>query len=55
MARLPQLEILAKKLSVKIASIADLIEYRANHDIMVQKVAEAVLPTNTAIFKMLGL
>ena len=54
MARLPQLEILAKKLSVKIASIADLIEYRRHHDIMVQKVAEAVLPTKYGDFKMLA-
>ena len=54
MARLPQLEVLAKKLHLKIASIADLIEYRRHHDIMVQKVAEAVLPTKYGDFKMIA-
>ena len=45
MARLPQLEILAEKFNLKIASIADLIEYRRHHEKMVHRVAEAVLPT----------
>jgi len=52
MARLPQLEIMAEKLNLKIASIADLIEYRRHHDKLVQKVAEAVLPTKYGEFKM---
>jgi 3,4-dihydroxy 2-butanone 4-phosphate synthase / GTP cyclohydrolase II len=45
MARLPQLEKIAKKLNLKIASIADLITYRRRTEKMVQKVAEAKLPT----------
>jgi 3,4-dihydroxy 2-butanone 4-phosphate synthase/GTP cyclohydrolase II len=52
MARLPQLEIMAEKYNLKIASIADLIEYRRHHDKLVHKVAEAVLPTKYGEFKM---
>jgi 3,4-dihydroxy 2-butanone 4-phosphate synthase/GTP cyclohydrolase II len=54
MARLPQLEILAQKLNLKIASIADLIEYRRHHDKMVRKLAEAVLPTKYGEFKLIA-
>jgi 3,4-dihydroxy 2-butanone 4-phosphate synthase/GTP cyclohydrolase II len=54
MARLPQLEVMAAKFNLKIASIADLIEYRRHHDIMVQKVAEAVLPTKYGEFKVIA-
>ena len=54
MARLPQLEIIAGKFNLKIASIADLIEYRRHHDKMVQKVAEAVLPTKYGEFKVIA-
>ena len=51
MARLPQLEQIAKKLNIKIASIADLIAYRRRHEKLVHKVAEAVLPTKYGEFK----
>jgi 3,4-dihydroxy 2-butanone 4-phosphate synthase/GTP cyclohydrolase II len=51
MARLPQLEILAEKFNLKIASIADLIAYRRRHEKLVHKVAEAVLPTKFGEFK----
>ena len=54
MARLPQLEILAEKFHLHIASIADLIEYRRHHDKMVHKVAEAVLPTKFGEFKVIA-
>jgi 3,4-dihydroxy 2-butanone 4-phosphate synthase/GTP cyclohydrolase II len=54
MARLPQLEIMAQKLNLKIASIADLIEYRRHHDKMVRKVAEAELPTKYGEFKLIA-
>ena len=54
MARLPQLETIAGKFNLKIASIADLIEYRRHHDNMVQKVAEAVLPTKYGEFKVMA-
>jgi 3,4-dihydroxy 2-butanone 4-phosphate synthase/GTP cyclohydrolase II len=54
MARLPQLEILAQKFNLNIASIADLIEYRRHHDNMVHKVAEAVLPTKFGEFRVIA-
>ncbi len=44
MARLPQLEVMAEKLGIKIVSIADLIAYRRRHEKLVQRVAEAMLP-----------
>lgn len=54
MARLPQLEILAEKFNLKIASIADLIAYRRRHEKLVHKVAEAVLPTKFGEFKAIA-
>ena len=45
MARLPTLEKLAQQLGIKIASIADLIAYRRRAEKLVQKVAEARLPS----------
>ena len=54
MARLPQLEILAEKFNLKIASIADLIAYRRLHEKLVHRVAEAVLPTKYGEFKALA-
>jgi 3,4-dihydroxy 2-butanone 4-phosphate synthase/GTP cyclohydrolase II len=54
MARLPQLEILAQKFNLHIASIADLIEYRRHHDKMVHQVAEAVLPTKFGEFRVIA-
>ncbi|MFW5982264.1 MAG: bifunctional 3,4-dihydroxy-2-butanone-4-phosphate synthase/GTP cyclohydrolase II [Halanaerobiaceae bacterium] len=50
MARLPQLEEFAKKHSLKIISIKDLIAYRKKKDKLVQKAAEAVLPTRFGDF-----
>jgi 3,4-dihydroxy 2-butanone 4-phosphate synthase/GTP cyclohydrolase II len=54
MARLPQLEKIAKKLDVKIVSVADLIAYRYGHERLVQKVAEAKLPTKFGNFKVIA-
>jgi 3,4-dihydroxy 2-butanone 4-phosphate synthase/GTP cyclohydrolase II len=45
MARLPQLEEVAGKFGLKIASIADLIAYRRRHEKLIHRVAETVLPT----------
>jgi len=45
MARLPQLEEIAEHFGIKIISIADLIAYRYRHERLVQRVAEAKLPT----------
>jgi len=45
MARLPQLEVMAEKFGIKIASIAELIAYRCRYERLVHRVAEAKLPT----------
>jgi 3,4-dihydroxy 2-butanone 4-phosphate synthase/GTP cyclohydrolase II len=45
MARLPDLEEFSVKHNLKIATIADLIQYRLRHDSLVHRVAEARLPT----------
>ena len=45
MARLPELELMAEKFGIKIASIADLIAYRGRYERLVHRVAEARLPT----------
>jgi len=45
MARLPQLKKMAKRFDIKIVSVADLIAYRYRHERLVQRVAEAKLPT----------
>ena len=50
MARLPELETMASKFSLKIITIADLITYRRRHEKLVQKVAEAKLPTRYGEF-----
>jgi len=45
MARMPDLEIFAKKHNLKIVTVADLIDFRLQHEILVRRVATAVLPT----------
>jgi 3,4-dihydroxy 2-butanone 4-phosphate synthase/GTP cyclohydrolase II len=45
MARMPDLEIFAKKHNLKIITVADLIDFRLQHEILVRRVATAVLPT----------
>ena len=54
MARLPQLKIFAKKHDLKIVSVADLIAYRYRHERLVQRVAEAKLPTPFGNFKVIA-
>jgi 3,4-dihydroxy 2-butanone 4-phosphate synthase/GTP cyclohydrolase II len=54
MARLPQLEETAKAFGLKIISIADLISYRRRHERLVQRVAEAKLPTRYGEFTMIA-
>ena len=54
MARMPQLEIIAKKLGLKIVSVADLIAYRYRHERLVTRVAEAKLPTPFGNFKVIA-
>lgn len=50
MAKLPQLETMAADHNLKIVTIADLIAYRRRHEKLVQKVAEAKLPTKYGDF-----
>jgi len=50
MARLPQLEVMGQKFSIKIMSVADLIAYRRRHEKLVHRVAEAKLPTRYGEF-----
>lgn len=50
MARLPDLEKLAVEHGLKIISVEQLIAYRRRHDKLVQKVAEAHLPTRYGDF-----
>ena len=54
MARLPQLEVLAKKLKLKIVSVADLIAYRRRHEKLVHLVTETKLPTPYGEFRALA-
>lgn len=45
MARMPDLETFAKKHSLKIVTIKDIIEYRLRKEMLVRRVAESTLPT----------
>jgi 3,4-dihydroxy 2-butanone 4-phosphate synthase/GTP cyclohydrolase II len=45
MARIPDLQIVAKKHGLKIVTIADLIKYRLNKESLVRRIAVANLPT----------
>ncbi|WP_457576770.1 bifunctional 3,4-dihydroxy-2-butanone-4-phosphate synthase/GTP cyclohydrolase II [Desulfomarina sp.] len=48
MARMPDLEKFAEKHDLKIATIADLVEYRLREDVLIQREAEARIPTDHA-------
>ncbi|MCA1833301.1 MAG: bifunctional 3,4-dihydroxy-2-butanone-4-phosphate synthase/GTP cyclohydrolase II [Actinobacteria bacterium] len=54
MARMPDLEVVAKDHSLKILSIADLIAYRRRDEMLVQREAEATLPTPWGLFRVIG-
>lgn len=54
MARVPQLMEYAKEHNLKLATIADLIAYRRLHEILIEKVTEANLPTKYGEFRMIG-
>jgi len=45
MARMPDLELFAKEHGFKIVTIADLIDFRMQHERLIRRVAEASLPT----------
>lgn len=48
MARMPDLEVFAKEHDLKIATIADLVEYRLREDVLVHRASEARIPTEHA-------
>ena len=50
MARLPQLEEISDKFSIKIITVADLIAYRRRTEKLVHRIAEAKLPTRYGEF-----
>ncbi|MCL2141049.1 MAG: bifunctional 3,4-dihydroxy-2-butanone-4-phosphate synthase/GTP cyclohydrolase II [Dehalococcoidia bacterium] len=54
MARVPQLEVLANKLGLKIMSVADLIAYRRRHEKLAHLVTETKLPTRYGDFRALA-
>lgn len=54
MARLPQLEEMAKKFDLKIISVADIIAYRRRTEKLVERVASAKLPTKFGEFTIIA-
>lgn len=54
MARLPQLEEIAKKFDFKLISIKDLIEYRLKTDSLIEEIVRVDLPTQYGHFKLVG-
>jgi 3,4-dihydroxy 2-butanone 4-phosphate synthase/GTP cyclohydrolase II len=54
MARLPQLEKVAERFGLKITSIAELITYRRRHEKLIQRVAQAKLPSKYGEFTMIA-
>ena len=50
MARMPQLENIAARHELKIVSVADIIAYRREHEKLIERVAEARLPTGYGEF-----
>ncbi|MBF8299471.1 MAG: ribBA, partial [Dehalococcoidia bacterium] len=51
MARLPQLEVFGQKHNVKIISVAQIIQYRRQHEKLIERVAETRLPTKYGEFR----
>ena len=53
MARTPQLIEFARKFSLKIGTIASLIEYRRKNEKLVRPIAETMLPTEYGDFRLI--
>ncbi|MFA5356816.1 MAG: bifunctional 3,4-dihydroxy-2-butanone-4-phosphate synthase/GTP cyclohydrolase II [Candidatus Omnitrophota bacterium] len=53
MARLPQLLEFAKKHSLKICSIADLIKYRRRFEKLIERVSQTLLPTRHGAYELI--
>jgi 3,4-dihydroxy 2-butanone 4-phosphate synthase / GTP cyclohydrolase II len=54
MARLPDLEAIAKKFDFKIISIKDLIEYRIKRDSLIEEIVRVDMPTKYGHFKLVA-
>jgi 3,4-dihydroxy 2-butanone 4-phosphate synthase/GTP cyclohydrolase II len=54
MARLPDLLQIAKKHDMRIISIKDLVEYRLQHDRLVERVVEVKMPTKYGDFRLIA-
>jgi 3,4-dihydroxy 2-butanone 4-phosphate synthase/GTP cyclohydrolase II len=50
MARMPELEVFAEKHDLKIISVADLVRYRIQKELLVRRIVETDLPTRYGIF-----
>lgn len=51
MARMPELEVFAEKHGLKIISVADLVRYRVEKELLVKRVTETDLPTEYGNFR----
>jgi 3,4-dihydroxy 2-butanone 4-phosphate synthase / GTP cyclohydrolase II len=54
MARLPELQEIAKKFDLKLISIKDLIEYRLKQDSLIEEVVRVDMPTQFGHFKLIA-
>jgi 3,4-dihydroxy 2-butanone 4-phosphate synthase / GTP cyclohydrolase II len=54
MARLPELEEIAKKFDLKLISIKDLIEYRLKTDSLIEEIVRVDMPTQYGNFKLIA-
>lgn len=54
MARRPDLEVFAEEHQLKMGTIADLIQYRLQHESTIERVSEANLPTRYGTFRLVA-
>ncbi|MEO0242763.1 MAG: bifunctional 3,4-dihydroxy-2-butanone-4-phosphate synthase/GTP cyclohydrolase II [candidate division WOR-3 bacterium] len=54
MMRLPKLEKLAEEFGLRIITVKEIISYRIKHEKLIEKVAEADLPTKWGHFRIIG-
>lgn len=54
MARLPELQQIAKKFSLKLISIKDLIEYRLKSDSLIEEIVRVEMPTKYGDFQLIA-
>lgn len=54
MARVPDLKQYAEKFGLKMITIKDLVEYRRKKEVLIERVAEAKMPTKYGDFQMIG-